>query len=221
MLISVHIPKTGGSSFHALLSNHFGSQFMADYGDRPLSVEENERQQTALSYDPYEAGVVKKYECIHGHFLATKYAALLENPDHNFIIWLRDPVQRAVSRYYHHTRYAPANGMDVLSMEEFCAQPRLHNTYAKFLWEFELSQFSFIGVTERYEESLRSFSHKFNIPLPSETIKRNLNPQRKLSQEYKIEKELYSYIRTANADDVELYEQAKIINNRLIEEASL
>ena len=37
MLISVHIPKTGGTSFGAMLARHFGPRLLRDYDDRPLS----------------------------------------------------------------------------------------------------------------------------------------------------------------------------------------
>jgi hypothetical protein len=37
MLISVHIPKTGGTAFGAVLERAYGARLLRDYGDRPLA----------------------------------------------------------------------------------------------------------------------------------------------------------------------------------------
>ena len=39
MIISIHIPKTAGTTFFELLSNAYGKDLVRDYEDRPASFD--------------------------------------------------------------------------------------------------------------------------------------------------------------------------------------
>jgi hypothetical protein len=48
MLISLHFPKTAGSSFGRSLARHFGARFQRDYGDHPINTPPSLRNLKAL-----------------------------------------------------------------------------------------------------------------------------------------------------------------------------
>ena len=78
MLVSLHMPKTGGLSFRATLEEHFGGRFAHDYADYPLAHPPEERQRMALESSPMlNSRELAGKECIHGHFLPVKYWSLV------------------------------------------------------------------------------------------------------------------------------------------------
>ena len=81
-IISVHIPKTAGSSFQAGLASVFGERLLLDYDDRPLDGTlkarfRRARKSLAFSMRGRERFIVD-YDAVHGHFIASKYSALGE-----------------------------------------------------------------------------------------------------------------------------------------------
>ena len=103
MIISLHLPKTAGSSFARSLEAHFGPRLLKDYADVPINTPVYERNQAALraSIDIGEQGVTGM-ACIHGHFLPLKYLLLGTKQELTFITWMRNPVERAYSQYLMH-----------------------------------------------------------------------------------------------------------------------
>jgi hypothetical protein len=92
MLISVHIPKCAGTTFHHLLRATHGRGLWLNYG-------------TAFTRAEAREGLVPTgTDCIQGHFLADTFRDLL--PTARLITWVRDPVERVVSNY-HHCRRSP------------------------------------------------------------------------------------------------------------------
>lgn len=72
-----------------------------------------------------------------------------------------------------------------------------------------LDQFCFIGVTERFEESLELLCHIFGWPIPSEIQSANVNNDRVTKE--KISEEDISLLIELNRADIELYKYAKNI----------
>lgn len=220
MLISVHIPKTGGSSFRKLLQSHYQSGFHSDLSDKPMSTG------TLLRYLKAFKGMLRSpnnYEgvdCIHGHFLPIKYKRL---PNSSYVIWLRDPVEHIISRYYHFKRHVKPTGKQFqryiknldISIEEFVCIPHYQNMYSKFLFGMKLEQFSFVGITERYEASLKVFCKQFDIPFPDDFTPARVNPNKPGVGQYEISDHLRDMILRGNKRDVDLYNKALEMNERL------
>ena len=101
-LVSVHLPKTAGTSFAEALQRVHGDGLRLDNADRPLAHARGERRLSALRQACAMAGQVLPDACVHGHFLPLKYALARRT---RFCVWLRDPVQRVVSRYHHYRRH--------------------------------------------------------------------------------------------------------------------
>ncbi len=89
MLISLHLPKTAGSSFSASIARYYQDSLMYDYGDLPINTPVFKRNVTALkNCIPNAIKTYKNIECIHGHFLPLKYLFCRNT---KFVTWMRDP----------------------------------------------------------------------------------------------------------------------------------
>jgi hypothetical protein len=187
VLVSLHLPKTAGTSFLLALEAHFGERLLQDYGDSPINKVTARRNSHALyacALNIFSHNKLAGVECIHGHFLPLKYRCLAGAPTKQFVTWMRDPLERLVSHYHYWQRSFDAENSGELhrrvveeqwTLERFCLGPELQNIYSKFLWGFPLSQFSFIGITEHYESDIRYFSEHFlHTSLGAERI--NVSP---------------------------------------------
>lgn len=214
MLISVHLPKTAGSSFKASLEKHFAEKFLPDYADLPINTPPIERQRHVL-----ESGLTmiehdfREVECIHGHFMPAKYLLLNTIRPLIFVTWMRHPVERIVSHYYFwQRRYwpeAPSLHKRIVeekwSLEKFCLSEEMQNFYNQFLWGFPLHNFDFIGITEHYDDDFKYFSQTFlhhNLP----SFKVNINENNKGN--YPISKTFRRQIESFHQLDMELYHSA-------------
>ena len=187
MIISVHLPKTAGESFAASLKEHFKEKFHKDVSDKPINTPTIRRNTKAI-IDLIKNGFNRHHgiDCIHGHFLPLKYGSLAFRKEVIFVTWLRDPVERMASHYHYwrrnyHPETAPPLYQKMMdedwSLENFCFRKELQNFYSQFLWGFPISQFSFIGIVEHYEEDFNFFRyHILNTPLSLYKI--NYNPDK-------------------------------------------
>jgi len=214
MIISVHMPKTGGASFGAALSQRFGDKFLRDYSDYPVNTAPYERNKSAMqsclrNLERDYGGIV----CIHGHFLPIKYLLLSQVRNVRFVTWMRDPMQRLLSHYcywkknYHPEKALPLHKRVVeedWSLERFCLASELRNLYSQFLFGFPLEYFCFVGITEYYEEDFRFFSSSF-LKQDSEPVRLNVS---NTSGNYNIDESLEYEVQRFHSEDIELYQRA-------------
>jgi hypothetical protein len=219
LIVSLHMPKTAGNSFKAVLDEHFEAALKNDYADYPINVTPQERHRQAVA--GCLAATVEEYSeirCIHGHFLPIKYLLLADMRPTVFVAWMREPLARLVSHYhYWYDAYNPASPdtrplhrrvvEEQWSLEKFCLSSDMRNLYSQYLWGFPLERFDFIGITEDYERDLRAFSLGY---LGSELQVRLVN-QRKSPPASGIEEltgRLRSRVEKWHAADIELYQRA-------------
>lgn len=219
MLISVHIPKTAGQTFRRALLGHFGLSLLLDY-EHPFFKSAGAKNLFASLEDRVNAfRSFKGVECIHGHFLALKYARLADRTSGKYIMWMRDPVERLGSHYNHCKRKGikGKSGMDDhlhtrivkegWTLERFCLEPYLKNYYSQFLWNFPIERFDFIGVTEHYEEDVH---YLFSRVLGEDKVfvpdhKVNANKDRTGSGSYVEDPDLRKRIEAFHDQDMRLY----------------
>lgn len=220
MIISLHTPKAGGSSFKVLLESHFKDRFLGDYSDLPINTNEFKRKADVINFDKkfrlYKKYIYrfKKVECIHGHFLPYKYSSLLVNPEVIFITWLRDPLERMASHYYYWQRAYNKKTSGSLhrevvenkwSFERFCFSDEMRNFYNQFLWNFPIENFSFVGIVDHYDEDCKYFAKEYldlnNIVVPT----KNINPEKNLYFQDSI---LIRELREFHSIDYEIYQTA-------------
>lgn len=139
-ILSLHVPKTGGTSFKAALEEVYPGGVHYDY-DRSIV--------------PPESAQV-----IHGHFPLKRYKQYWGKCE--VITWLRDPVDRIVSYYYFWKRTEPhgnpnhdrflAEKMSLLEFAEFA--PVRNELFGEYLEDFDPGNFSFVGIMEQYDRDL-------------------------------------------------------------------
>ncbi|NCC55844.1 MAG: hypothetical protein EOM11_10280 [Erysipelotrichia bacterium] len=92
-----------------------------------------------------------------------------------------------------------------LSLEEYIAHPDARNLQAQFLNGKSLKDFHFIGITERYSESIELFNAIFNSHLKSHHFE---NVNEKKEEQYDVPFALRDAILKYNDLDNELYQYA-------------
>lgn len=209
MIISIHIPKTAGGSFLTLLKKHYGKHVLTDYQEMP-----DEFGYTLKDSFTKIPSSLSNIKIIHGHFTSEKYEYI---PNGQFIVWLRDPVQRILSHYYYWKNYpSPLNSTynfmknNNLSVLEFAKLDPIRNLQKKFLSKKNLNDFAFVGITENFAKSITHFNRVFSANL-TDDIRVHENP---LSKANDVEASILQKIRDLNLEDMALYEQALNLTSR-------
>lgn len=195
VIISLHIPKSAGTSFRHALEHAYGSALWLNYGDD-------------FSADAVPPGT----ECIHGHIPGNAYRDVF--PGHRLITMVRHPVQRVVSNYHHFlTRPDPRNlasralhELD-LSLLEFAQLPGMRNEACRYVAGRAPEDFDFVGLTERFEDSVALFRSRFDVRESLPILRENVNPER-LDPDYRLPHSLHEAIAALNIDDLNWYHRA-------------
>ncbi len=201
--VFIHIPKTAGTTLATYLEDAYAM-------DRICSVRlHNQLEDLALKRN------LAGYDLLCGHFF---YGWFLENAnfttDTRYVTVLREPLKRAVSMYHHWMRepartyryvsplISDANAqcmfLSPLSTRAAHYSMRDHLEAAKQA----LSNFFFVGIQERFGESLELLHQTLGITAPDEPRIRNVAGRPSLPQ---LPAQLLDEIVAANWADLELY----------------
>lgn len=214
LLVSIHLPKTAGTSFHDALHQRYGDGLISDYGDWPMHKRRGIRESRALLSVPRRRrlALAPQVRAVHGHMLPATWRLVALHRPLRFVTCLRDPLQRAVSHYHYWRRdYHGEDPQQPLrnrmlregwSLERFCLGPEMRNIYRQYLWSFDPNRFDFIGVTERYSELL-GWLLGDGTDAGVEAA-RLVNPER--GERYEMDPELERQMRVHHASDLRLYE---------------
>jgi Sulfotransferase family len=200
MYISVHVPKCAGTSFRHVLHGIYGAEIWYNYG------QVFSREQARIDLIP--AGV----KLIHGHFLADSFDSIL--PERQLLTWVRHPVERLVSNYFHFLR-APDMRDDCcralheqkLSLREFADLDWMKNMATRYLANKPVSDFQFVGISEYFQESMRLFCRTYGFRTVMVLPRENINPDRK-TEFYSLAPEDRAYILERNENDLVWYNEA-------------
>ncbi len=166
LLLSVHIPKTGGITLFNLLEQRFGKGLVSDYPDRK-GLE----------------GRTDLVEAIHGHFEISKYLELV--PGARIVTFLREPLDRAISHFYYWLdppAHVPKDDPVYLKyfvekeprLEEFLLARELSNICTSFLHPLDHpEQFWFVGFQETFAEDIARLQRMLGMRVRKQPI---LNP---------------------------------------------
>ncbi len=225
VMISIHVPKTGGTTFLRLLERLFGEQLLLDYRWTDVRLALGSAREIERS--------LENVRCIHGHFTFPKYAALKgrDGVVARFVTWLRDPVDRVVSAYEYLRARPVQPGMAVMPWEKAAKELELVqfvekgfgcNNQFKQLATDSPQDFDFVGITEEYSRSLRLFRSMF---FPGQELSLDVDPQRvnpaRQDERYALEDEARSLIERRNDRDAILYRRGRERFARLCEEHSV
>lgn len=164
MFAFTHIPKTAGTTLNYILQKNFGSNLHAII----------QRNGARYFYEDLKKDqfLYKNAHCISGHVLKPFIDYKEFNNDLKWFTFLRDPIKRFVSQYIHQQtgqlekykmpieqwgeKYARSNWQTkwIAGEEDLGAAKQILN-----------EKFIFIGLTERFDESLEMMVNCFNLSL--------------------------------------------------------
>jgi len=219
MIISVHIPKTGGVSFRLILKHEFGDDLFIDYHQKPGS------KQYRASPNPGYKTIPDNFKAIHGHFRAQKYVE--KYPRVKYITWVREPISRIVSHYYYWKRNPDMSNSTCkemidnnCSILDFSNMYEIINLQSFYLHPMNISEYYFVGLTEYYELSIDLFKKVMGIYKDVSIPHENRNSPNK-STIYKLESSVEEKIRKINSVDINMYNTAKEVFIKKCQEEKL
>lgn len=197
--LSVHIPKTGGVSIRNILKDHFGPGFVLYYW------------QITDAWGQVLEKIPPDVTCVHGHYQADLLTG--QFPDACLITWVRDPVERVVSSYYHRLRdpdprhpVCHALHSQRLSLVEYAALPLVRNEMTHFFGSKIVKDFHFVGIVEDFEHSFTRMAELLEITTAFPR-RDNVNPEKKTAR-YELDPAIREKIMELNAADVQLYKDS-------------
>tara|TARA_B110000977_G_scaffold198648_1_gene284000 strand:+ start:1185 stop:1886 length:702 start_codon:yes stop_codon:yes gene_type:complete len=207
-LISVHFPKVGGSTLRHFYKKHFHGRYHEIYNDYPAeSFNANFYKACVNSIRMFNT--TPHYKCTHGHFLPLKFRYC---SNVRFSAFFREPVERITSHFYHHmNKWHPDTiaSLNPVTIEPyllaFAKAEKRRNVYAKYLRGFPIHKFSYIGITEDYNNSMISFFNFLQIE-PETIIEAKRQNPLKVSQRYNLTESTKNQIIELNRKDVSIYE---------------
>lgn len=189
LLVSVHIPKTAGASLTRSLADAYPGRF-ASVTNRLMS---NPADAPAT---PAMQKAMRSADCMHGHFHPQQVVGLSDRPM-QFVVWVRNPVDRLISNYYYfqrhnvglRSRWARMRGhwgalreqaySEKWTLERFCLGPELRNRYTWLFSSFPVERFAFVGVTEHFSEDLQAMGRVIGKQLKEHCV--NVRPRARQS----------------------------------------
>lgn len=198
-IISVHVPKTAGTTFGNLLVRHYGlDRVFKDYQGEDLG----------------EVG--PEIRVVHGHFIAGKYHGLY--PEARRIAWIRHPVPWVISYYYFAKNVPRPKGQplfarlhdDGLSLLEFAEHPFARNiVWRSYLYGLALEDYFFVGVQEHFRDDLAELNRRMGWPEVEVGVE-NTNPQagyRERLEAHLADRALVRRIEALNELDMTMYDR--------------
>jgi hypothetical protein len=229
-LVSVHIPKTAGTSFRDILIRIYGANTLVwDYDDTPLdpAAPYNAARNT---WSVMARGFVEKIapdmRAIHGHFPLRKYEGYF--PHAKRIAWVRHPIDRLLSHFFmwrtrddwpNHTlqRRVRETQMD---LTEFAAIPLMRNVMTRvFLEGFLPSSLFFIGIQEHYQEDLKLLGARMGwrkVQVDSANVQDSAE-YLSLRRQVFSDRRLLGFLTDLNREDISFYES--VIESRRIDDS--
>ena len=216
-LISLHIPKTAGTSFRNILKNVYGE-------DEVVRFDINGKNDVRLNQTVYHETKLPKVKVIHGHFTMES----LENkfilpPKIKVITWLRDPVKRVISNYYYlESRLKEIldeenNNLNILdkmqrSLIEYARAENSRNRQTKFVKGRNIEDFDFVGIQEDFDTDITRLSLVLDWKEVPELLQHNKTPEVRAE----ISKDILDEIFELNKEDIDLYNTAIEMRSKIL-----
>ncbi|KAK5577160.1 hypothetical protein RB653_002098 [Dictyostelium firmibasis] len=219
----LHIPKCGGTTMYNHFSKHFNKAGTLQQWAHP-NPSEYKKVQDSKNF-------------IIGHFEMGIHLILKEKEQktHNYMTMLRDPVDRVISNYFYH-KHSPGDPQHIIARDNsienwIIKSPRANNEITRVLSGitineepipsnetfnmalYHLRSMRFVGITEKYSESLALFKFYTGLDNP------NTNERLKFSKfrPSGITTQIIENIKQRNWMDILLYEEALKMFERQID----
>jgi hypothetical protein len=225
-VIFLHIPKTGGTTFHKILERNYArNQTLTFDGSRHCAEIE--------SFAKLPQGQRGRYRLIKGH-LHFGFHQFVEG-ESSYVTFLREPVARALSFYSYARSHSDHYLHRIINEErlgfqdllERGATPELSNHQTRMIAgglsnpnspldcsglerakENLRANFCFVGLTEEFDASLVLLRRMFGWGFPF-YLKKNVS--REKTRVESLHSQVRALLHDANSLDLELYEFAKTL----------
>lgn len=210
-VLSIHIPKTAGTSFYAALTGAFGTENCIEL--KRKDMEDEAQKAKSLS------AIAAEKRVIHGHLYYSEVESLVQQYDPKIICWIREPRERLLSDYHffikrlndrletqkehHHLN----QHRKTETFYTYASQAENKNVLSKYLEGANWENFFFIGEQEKYQSGLITLSEKLGKKL--ETDVRLNSFDNKTFEWEDLEPWLKEKIEDWNKPDLELYKRMK------------
>ena len=164
MIFLTHIPKTGGTTFRYILINN--------YSWRHFDFLESNKKIISLNDYPYHSFIMKYIKSMSGHWLRYSSETKFSFPDVKFIVFLRNPIERIISLFFHIKRYENPKINFQKWVESEYKGPILSNFQTNYIAgenDLELAKsilkngYFFVGITEQFDKSLLICRKKLGV----------------------------------------------------------
>ncbi len=213
-LISIHIPKTAGSSFFQLLKKVYGKEYVMK-----INVPEPDM-------DFHSVRDTGQAKVIHGHIRVSQLEDVIREDDPRIITWLRNPVDRVISNYYFSMQRIregkaverKSNTM-AYSLPEYAALDENRNKASWFLEGISLEELFFVGLYEEFMSDTGRLGKMLgwggNQKIPHRKSSSSFIENNDCTTQFRdINAEMKKEIATLNSIDVALYEEALRLRNK-------
>jgi len=200
----VHIPKTAGTSFRSAFE--LTAVTYQDYKNSAKIFSESISQLVYKNNDYYtfkQRFTAQNSAWITGHVKLVKYVDLVSVT--HIITFLRHPVKRVISQYQHHVQHHGFTG----ELSEFITRPITKNSQSRHLDFMPLSLVGYVGITEKYNDSLFLINQQYSLALPLKSKNRNKKSQVSFDS---LDDKLKSLIIKNNTHDIALYNEAMFLH---------
>lgn len=202
LLVSIHIPKTAGSTLLRVLAERFGDRFQRAYQPPRPGLHRTESDGWPDIADP---------ACIHGHAIFDRFAWVTGVPDASFVVFLRDPLAGAVSLWRYKKRTEPRSSSEEpfsMALDEYLLEEYNNNRYCQWIARSErrLEEFLLAGVVERFDESMEVLCHLLGWPAMNYG-----HENRSEGKEPAVSISVRKQFRTRNAEDYALWQRAQTL----------
>lgn len=207
-LLSLHIPKTAGTSFRNILKTVYGDKAV-------VRLDINEDGVTRLDQVIYDSKNIPNAKVIHGHFTYKDIVDRFNWPGGvKKITWLRHPVKRVVSNYFYLDQRLrtilneEANNLNILSkMErsliEYARDDINRNRQTRFLAGASPDMFDFVGIQEDFKQEIRAIAKALNWS----TVPNVIHHNKTITDRPELSLDVLMEIEELNREDMDLYKE--------------
>lgn len=227
MFISIHIPKTAGTTLAYIFDYGSGRRIMYDYKDDYS----NATMDDLGFWQEHKPFIERQFDFIHGHFFYRKYADLF--PDADYLVCLRHPVERIISQFNHVVSEANPNDWQYraivehgLDVADYAAFEGVHDAQARHLEGRRIEDYEFVFLSETLRLSLSAFQARYGFGrqdpyMPGTAADGALPTMNARTEKLAVSDAQRQKVYTTAAEDVDLYRRGTERAQSLIRAAGL